>query len=243
MTLTQAFFPYTCLVVLALVILLIGPLKDWLASFEVGFSFPRTETGYGVVNEASSPFSPLRLLTHAGSFLLASGLAGYAYYRNKAFISRGGLGRVIRRTAQKSLPATIGVVALVMMSGVMSGTGQIFVLAKGTADLTASVYPVLSPGIGILGSFITSSNLASNILFGGFQETTADLLGFDHASILAAQTAGGAMGNTISPGNVLLGTTTAGVLGSEGTVIRMILPITLSVALAAGIIVLLANTL
>jgi len=115
------------------------------------------------------------------------------------------------------------------------------VLAMGTAKLTGKYYAALAAFIGILGAFITSSNLASNILFGGFQQTTANLLNLNEASILGAQTAGGAMGNTISPGNVLLGTTTTGNLGREGAVLRMILPITLSIAMGIGVLLLVAN--
>jgi lactate permease len=95
--------------------------------------------------------------------------------------------------------------------------------------------------IGILGSFVTSSNLASNILFAEFQQTTSEVLSLYKPSILAAQTAGGAMGNTLAPGNVLLGTTTAGILGKEGQLLAMIIPITLSIAGIIGLILLLIN--
>ena len=84
---------------------------------------------------------------------------------------------------------------------------------------------------------MTSSNMASNILFGDFQLTTAKILNLDPALILAAQTAGGAIGNTICPGNIILGTTTAGILGQEGVVLKKILPITVSAALIIGSII------
>ena len=78
--------------------------------------------------------------------------------------------------------------------------------------------------------------MASNVLFGDFQLTTAKLLGFDAAPILGAQTAGGAIGNTICPGNIILGTTTAGILGKEGLALRKILPLTLTAAVIVGIV-------
>ena len=79
--------------------------------------------------------------------------------------------------------------------------------------------------------------MASNVLFGEFQMETARILSFNPAPILGAQTAGGAIGNTICPGNIILGTTTAGILGKEGLVLRKILPLTLTAAVIVGGIV------
>ena len=45
--------------------------------------------------------------------------------------------------------------------------------------------------------------------------TTAKLLGANTAAILGAQSAGGAIGAAISPSKIILGTTTASILGSE----------------------------
>lgn len=66
---------------------------------------------------------------------------------------------------------------------------------------------------------MTSSNMASNILFGSFQLATANFLGLNPAPVLGAQTAGGAIGAAICPGNIVLGCTTAGIMGQEGKVL------------------------
>ena len=81
--------------------------------------------------------------------------------------------------------------------------------------------------------------MASNILFGPFQMATAQLLGLNTAQVLGAQTAGGAIGSAICPGNIILGTTTTGLLGSEGQVLRRLLPIAACVALFCGVLLLL----
>ena len=118
----------------------------------------------------------------------------------------------------------------------MGGTGQIEILAVGTANAMKGSYALVAPLVGVLGSFMTSSNMASNILFGKFQMTTASILNVPVETFLGAQTAGGAIGNTISPGNVILGTTTAGILGQEGKVLKTILPIAIASALFIGVI-------
>jgi lactate permease len=115
------------------------------------------------------------------------------------------------------------------------------VLAYGIAAVLGQTYMVLAPLIGMLGAFMTSSNMASNILFSEFQMTTATLMKLNTALILGAQTAGGAIGGTISPGNIIMGATTAGVIGHEGKILRRVLPIALSMALFVGIIMLISQ--
>ncbi|MGH3436490.1 MAG: L-lactate permease, partial [Sciscionella sp.] len=103
---------------------------------------------------------------------------------------------------------------------------------------TGSFYAFLAPFIGLLGCFMTGSNLASNLIFGNFQQATAHAAGLSHAPILAAQTAGGATGAMVAPPKVLLGTTTAGILGREGDVMRITFCIALPIAAVIGIIAL-----
>jgi lactate permease len=44
------------------------------------------------------------------------------------------------------------------------------------------------------------------------------------------------MGNTLSPGNIILGTTTAGIIGKEGIILKKVLPVSLVTALIVGAI-------
>lgn len=234
MSLLQAFIPYIALTAITLFVLLIGPVKEFLGQFKVGFVSPETSTGYGLVNpEAASSYSPL---THASLFLLVASLIGFLYFSNKGWINKGGGRDTLRESLVKTGPSAIAVVAFIVMSSLMKGTGQTVVLAQGVAALMGRVYVTFAPVIGMLGAFITSSNMASNILFGEFQLTTAEILKVDPAAILGAQTAGGAIGNTICPGNIILGTTTAGILGLEGLILKKILPITVSAAVIIGLI-------
>ena len=97
------------------------------------------------------------------------------------------------------MPSGIAVIGLVIMSKIMDGTGQTVVLANGIANVLGKVYIIFAPFVGLLGTFMTGSNMSSNILFGSFQMTTAKLLGANTAAILGAQSAGGAIGAAISP--------------------------------------------
>lgn len=239
LSLKQAFVPYYSLTAITTVILLVQPVKDFLGKARLGFDFPRTETGYEIVNDAVSSYSSYTPFIHSGTLLFVAVMIAFFYFKKKNRIHHGD-GKVIAlRTIEKTVPATVAVTELIIMSKLMAGTGQTAVLAAGTADILGYSYVLLAPFVGVLGSFITSSNMASNILFAQFQQLTANYLDLSEGILLGAQTAGGAFGNAVAPGNIILGTTTAGILGSEGIVLKKIIPTTMCTAFICGIILLL----
>lgn len=236
MTLNQAFIPYYALLVVTFGVLLIAPVKAALGTFSFGVSFPATVTGMGFERAATT--LSMAPFTHAGTFLLLAALIGYAAFASMGRMGDGAVGRIVSNTIDKAIPSTIAVIALIAMSNIMAGSGAVGVLAEGVATATGTGYGFLAPLVGGLGSFMTTSNLASNLLFGTFQLSTAEATGLMSAAILGAQTAGAAAGNMIAPGNVLLGTTTAGILGREGEVLRVTIPLFVMVSLIIGIVVL-----
>ena len=236
MNLVQAFIPYFLLSALTLIVLLVKPINTLLGKFSIGFAFPETQTGYGYVNAASECFSPIAIFTHASFFLFLSAIVGLVYYRKKGWIKPEGTKRVFVKSVAMAVPSGISVIGLVIMSKLMSSTGQTVVLANGIANVLGKVYVVLAPFVGLLGTFMTGSNMSSNILFGDFQMTTSNLLGVDPAPVLGAQSTGGAIGSAVSPSKIILGTTTANILGKEGEVMKKIIGITVPSALVIGAI-------
>ncbi len=236
MTLNQAFIPYYALLVITFGVLLIAPVKAALSTVSIGLGFPGTVTGMGFERAPTVlSFTPL---THAGTFLLLAALVGYFSFASMGRMRQGSFGRVMSNTVDKAIPSTIAVIALIAMSNIMAGSGAVEVLAQGVAAATGTGYGLLAPLVGGLGSFMTTSALASNLLFGTFQLSTAQATGLSSAAILGAQTVGAAAGNMIAPGNVLLGTTTAGILGREGEVLKVTIPLFMMVTLIIGVIVL-----
>jgi len=236
MSVHQSFFPYYVLTAITLVILVIPPIKNFFSQVQVGFSFPETTTGYGFVNSAVENFSGFSPFTHAGIFLIVSSIIGFLYYLKNGWVKRKDAKIIMTRSFSKTVPSAVAVIGFILMSRMMSGTGQTVILAEGIAETFGMYYSMLAPVVGMLGSFMTSSNMASNILFGEFQLTTAGILDLNKAAILGAQTAGGTMGNTLSPGNIILGTTTAGIIGKEGIILKKVLPVSLVTALIVGAI-------
>ncbi|MDO4377819.1 MAG: L-lactate permease [Erysipelotrichia bacterium] len=238
MTFIDSLFPYIVLTLITFVCLLIKPVNNFLSIIKISISFPATLTGYGFKNEAINNYSPISIFTHPSVFLLLSAIISYIYYRKKQYIVRCGYKTIIKTILRKVLPSVITVSSLLMMSKIMSGTGQTTVLAETTAKIFKEKYPYLTPFIGLIGAFITGSNMSSNILFGKFQQITAQMLGLNEDIILAAQTSGAAIGGVTSPSNITLATTTVGIAGSEGEVLKKTTPVALIVSL---IISMLAN--
>ncbi len=234
----QAMLPYYALTVISLAVLSIAPLKGFLGRFATSFAFADAVTGLGFASPGAANYSPIAWFTHSGFFLLLSAALAGAYYYAQGDLSRPGMGTALRQTWRKALPASYSVMLLIGMSKIMGGTGQTDVLAHSVAEVTGSWYGLLAPLVGVLGAFMSSSNVSSNILFGQFQSATAALTGYDVAVILAAQTSGGALGCMISPSKVLLGATTAGIVGQEGLIIRRLLAVAVVCGALMGCLVL-----
>jgi lactate permease len=244
MSLFLALSPYLALIVLILVAQLIPPVTDVMEAFEIGLAFPELETGLNYTVEAQEAYSAFSPLTHPGTFLLAAAIFAYVLYRGRGYLADDEVRNVFVQTVKSSIPSSIALLAFVPLALVMEGSGQILVLALGVGTVAPGpVYVFLSPLIGGLGSFMTSSNMTSNILLGPLQEQTAQTLELPEAVVLAGQTAGGAIANCMAPGNVLLGTGAVGEAGKEGDVIRVTVVYALIFLVLAGVFALVASGL
>jgi len=106
----------------------------------------------------------------------------------------------------------------------MLHSGMTYLLAEGlSVSVSRQFYPAVAPFIGALGAFITGSNNNSNVLFAVLQQNTAELMNLSVPLILAAQTAGGALGSVLAPAKVIVGCSTVGLSGKEGAVMRKML--------------------
>ncbi|MGB3159780.1 MAG: L-lactate permease [Carnobacterium sp.] len=235
-TISQSLLPYTLMTALSLLVLLFTPLRELLSSVEFGPSFNRTITGYNFINPAIASYAPLTPLTHVGVLLFVTCLVTYGYYRKIGLIEESCLGELFTKTIFKTLSPSIAIFSLLCLSRIMAGTGQTFIMAQGIAKVLKEKYVFIAPFIGLLGSFMTGSNLTSNILFSEFQLHVSEQIGLKTSFILGAQTAGGGIGTSIAPGNIILGTTTAGILGSEGRVLIKLIPYTLVAAAIFGVL-------
>ena len=235
----MAFLPYIVLTVVTLSILLIPSLNSVLRLFQIGMPFPAVVTGFGVENNAVARYAPFAPLTHPGTMLLITTVIVWFVYKVRGYYQlselRHGKEDFWRGLLVDAVPASVPVIAFLVMSRVLDHSGQTLVLAYGIAAVSPPlVYASIASVIGALGAFMTSSSTASNVLFGGLQSGVAQLHSLPVESIIAAQAAGSAYGNAIGPANVVLGTSITGINGQEGAVLRLALPWTALVAVLTG---------
>jgi lactate permease len=108
---------------------------------------------------------------------------------------------------------------------------MIVVLAEGTASGLGAAYPLFAPVVGLIGAFVAGSITVSNITFAAFQFEVGTALEMPTAVLLAAQTIGAAIGNTVAIHNVIAALATVGLVGSTGRVIRLnLLPVAYYIA-------------
>lgn len=240
MGLGWALFPYAVLTVISVVVLLIEPVESLLDRLSVGPPFPDVSTGYGVDSDGGSPYEPLAPLTHAGGFLLVAALFAWPAYHLKGFFrawkERSDPPPILSTTASDSVPAATAVVTFLVLASVMSHSGQTEVLALGIAEVAPPVlYAFLANVIGIIGALVTNSSTSSNVLLSPVHTTIAASQDLSQPAVLAAQSTGGAVGNVVAPTNIIMGTTTAGISGAEGDILRKTIPWAAAVAVLTGL--------
>jgi lactate permease len=97
------------------------------------------------------------------------------------------------------------------------------VMAQWVSVNVGQVWPLFAPVIGALGAFIAGSNTVSNLMFVQFQYGVAQNLGVSMAMVIALQAVGAAAGNMIAIHNVVAASATVGLLGQEGSTLRLTL--------------------
>lgn len=209
---------YLILIAITLAVQLIPPVKEWLGRAALSVPFPELSTAAGFTTPAGTG-RPLRWFAHGGALLVYAAALGYAVYRRAGLYAPGAAGRILSSTARGVMNASVSILTMVMMAVIMAHAGMTDALAQGLAGGVGRLFPVAAGWIGALGAFMTGSNTNSNVVFSLLQMRTAELLAFSVPWILAAQTAGGALGSIIAPTKIVVGAATAGVEGREGEVI------------------------
>lgn len=101
------------------------------------------------------------------------------------------------------------------------GVSMMDTIAKALANLGDSLYLVISPFIGVLGSFVSGSATVSMTLFTNLQFETATALDLPAVLIVAMQCVGGAVGNMVCINNAVAACATIGTTGREGKLIKI----------------------
>jgi lactate permease len=141
-------------------------------------------------------------------------------------------------SAMAALIFAVPMVQVFINSGINAAdyTSMPLALAEGISNIFGSYWPLAAPAIGAIGAFAAGSNTVSNMMFSLFQFGVADNILAAPATIVALQAVGGAAGNMICVHNVVAASSSAGLIGKEGNLIRKtLIPMTFYVIFAGGI--------
>nr|NIN64806.1 L-lactate permease [Anaerolineae bacterium]NIN95009.1 L-lactate permease [Anaerolineae bacterium]NIQ78048.1 L-lactate permease [Anaerolineae bacterium] len=227
--------PYVILVILVAAAELVPVIHTALNSVLIRVYFPEVSTAYGWVTEAGTGRT-ISVFGHAGALLGYTCLIAYFIYRRAGLYQPGTVRRIWQRTLRSAVPSSIGIAFMVGMAMIMDHCGMTHLLAQGISQSVGAAFPFFSPLIGTLGAFMTGSNTNSNVIFAPLQQSTAALIGISVLVILGAQTTGGALGSMLAPAKVIVGSSTAGLAGREGEVMKKTLPYGVLIASVVGLL-------
>jgi lactate permease len=128
--------------------------------------------------------------------------------------------QVFCNTCKQMSKTALTILTIVALAKVMSYSGMIKDIAIVLVAITGGFYPIISPFIGAIGTFITGSDTSSNILFGELQVEAAKSLGVNPYWLAAANTAGATGGKMISPQSIAVATAATGLTGAEGKLLK-----------------------
>ena len=146
--------------------------------------------------------------------------------------------------AALALLFAVGLVRIFIDSG-LNQTGlesMPLYLAGRLAAAVGGAWPAFAPWVGAMGAFVAGSNTVSDLMFALFQYGVAVAAGLPVTLVLGLQAVGGAAGNMITVHNVVAASATVGLVGEEGSLIRLtLLPMIVYLTIAGLLGMLLAS--
>ncbi|MEX2626909.1 MAG: L-lactate permease [Ilumatobacteraceae bacterium] len=209
--------PYLTLIGLVLATRLVPPIDEALSGVEVTWEMAGGFAG------------SVRPLTHPGLLLTIGFLVGVNVQHAGVRAARDAFWGATRQL----VPVVVALLAMVTIARTMSQAGMTEELAL-TAAGAGTAWPLLSPVVGALGTFVTGSATASNILFTELQQETALASDLDVPTLVGAQGFGAAVGNIVCPHNVVAAAATVGLSGQEGAILRRTFPTALAYVVLGG---------
>jgi lactate permease len=222
-TFPQAISGYVILVVLAVLITGVQPIKQFLGQIKPSVHVPEVATSLGWVTP-ETPKLGIPILAHTGSVLLYSAVIAFFLFKSRGYYRDGAARTILKGVRQKGVNPAIGILTMVAMATVMQNTGMTRAIAEWLAQaVPPGLYAFVATIIGSLGAFMTGSNTNSNAVFAGLQMDAAVLMGLSVPMVLGIQTASAAIASLLAPAKILVGASTVGISGDEGLVLRNLL--------------------
>lgn len=174
------------------------------------------KTSFHIYNGPNAKPLDIDWLSSPGTLIFLASFLGGAIQG----LSFGKMMAILWDTIKQLGKTMLTVCSIVGLSKVMGYSGMIDTIAVTLVALTGPFYPVISPIIGVLGTFITGSDTSSNVLFGDLQVQAANTLKINPYWLAAANMAGATAGKMISPQSIAIATGATGLDGEEGVILK-----------------------
>lgn len=167
--------------------------------------------------EGASPYT-FTWINTPGVLILISGIIGGLIQH----CSVKDLFKVMKETIiqmSKTICTMLGVLACAKImgySGMISSISVFFVSVLGV------FYPLASPLIGALGTFVTGSGTSSEVLFGNVQLEAARAIGTNEFWLVAANSLGTSAGKMLAPQSIAIGCAACALTGKDGEILGKI---------------------
>ena len=202
----KAWAPYILMLIfLILSSKLVAPINAFLAQFTSKFVVYSGEGGATV---------SLAWIGNGGVMIFLAGIIGGLIQG----ASLKTMGKVLLNTCKSMWKAIATIIFIIGVAKVMGYSGMTSSIATLLAALTGSMFPLLAPVVGIIGTFVTGSTTSSGILFAKMQTEVAAQIGADAVQLVAANMAGGAIGKLISPQSIAVAIAAIGLAGADGKI-------------------------
>ncbi len=136
----------------------------------------------------------------------------------------------------KAVTALLGAMVFVKLFMLGGESSSASIIGRSLANVAGEGWQFVAVYLGALGAFFSGSNTVSNLTFGGIQDSIATNLSLDRTTILALQSAGGAMGGMICIHNIVAVSAVLGLHNQEGSILRKTFAPMLVYGVIAGLV-------
>ncbi|MDC5696169.1 L-lactate permease [Intrasporangium calvum] len=232
-------FPYLLVIAVFSVSKLVPAVKSFLAGTDQKIAWPGLD-GH-VLSASGKPISStsytFQWLSSPGTMLLIAGVIVAIVYG----ISARQAVRDFTDTVFKLRWAILTVASVLALAYVMNFSGQTISIGTWIAG-TGAFFAFLSPVLGWIGTAVTGSDTSANALFAKLQATAGSHAGINESLLVSANTTGGVVGKMISPQNLTIAASSAGLDGQESAILRRVLPWSVGLLLFLCVLVFLQST-
>lgn len=144
--------------------------------------------------------------------------------------------RVLKQTCKQMSETAMTIISVLACAKVMGYSGMIATISSFSILTTGSLYPIIAPWIGALGTFVTGSGTNSGVLFGAVQMDAAKHLQVDPYWMVALNSLGVGAGKMLSPQSLAIGLSSANAKGKDSQLMSMIAPYGLAFLIGMSIL-------